>query len=96
MFKDFKSNGFYLENTHLWHFQRLSGFSPWLWFCFTSGTFPTGSYAIKRGWRHLVDRKDRRDLSLFRIGTSIIKRHLNLHLHLPFRLTPLLLLITVR
>ena len=61
MFKDFKSNGFYLENTHLWHFQRLSRLTLavvllYVWH------FSTGSYAIKRGWRHLVDRKDRRDL----------------------------------
>ena len=36
----------------------------------------TGSRAIKDGLRHLVDRPDRRDLSLFRIGLYLRDRYL--------------------
>jgi hypothetical protein len=38
-----------------------------------------GSRTIRAGLRHLVDRKDRRDLSLFQIGYRFIDRKL-LHL----------------
>jgi hypothetical protein len=36
----------------------------------------SGSKVIKAGLRHLVDRADRRDLSVFRIGLYIRERHL--------------------
>ena len=36
----------------------------------------TGVKSIKAGLRHLVDRKDRRDLSIFQIGWRIINRRL--------------------
>ena len=35
---------------------------------------PMGTHVIRDGLRHLVDRKDRRDLSLFQIGWRIIER----------------------
>ena len=35
-----------------------------------------GVKSIKAGLRHLVDRKDRRDLSIFQIGWQIINRRL--------------------
>ena len=35
-----------------------------------------GSSTIKNGKRSLVDRADRRDFSIFRIGYNIIERHL--------------------
>lgn len=87
MFADFKQHGFDLASTHLKHFQRLSRLTLavallYIWH------ISIGTYAIKRGWRQLVDRKERRDLSVFRIGRSIIKRHLKFDLFLPFRLTP--------
>jgi hypothetical protein len=87
MFGDFKKHGFDLESTYLRHFQRLSRLTLavallYVWF------IATGTYAIKRGLRSLVDRKDRRDLSIFRIGRSIIKRYLILDQSLPYRLIP--------
>src|SRR5690606_41358360 len=36
--------------------------------------FRSGSSIIKRGLRFLVDRADRRDLSIFRIGRDMIER----------------------
>ncbi len=37
-----------------------------------------GSYIIKTGQRHFVDRRDRRDLSLFRIGYDMVQRRLTI------------------
>lgn len=75
MFADFKRQGFDLESTHLRHFQRLSRLTLavvllYVWLV------SYGSYIIKIGQRHLVDRRDRRDLSLFRIGYDMIQRRL--------------------
>jgi hypothetical protein len=75
MFADFKQHGFDLESTHLRHFARLSRLTLlvallYLW-CVTFGTA-----IIKRGLRYLVDRSDRRDLSIFRIGLDMIERYL--------------------
>ena len=75
MFGDIKGNGFDLESTHLHSFIRLSRLTlvvillyDWL--------ATTGVKSIKAGLRHLVDRKDRRDLSIFQIGWRIINRRL--------------------
>jgi hypothetical protein len=75
MFGDFKGHGFDLESTHLRDFRRLSRLTLlvvllYLWL------ITRGSQAIKAGDRHLVDRRDRRDLSLFHIGFCMIKRYL--------------------
>ncbi len=87
MFGDFKGNGVNLEDSHLRHFMRLSRLTLavsmlYVWLA------STGSWVVKRGLRHLVDRKDRRDLSIFRIGWSFIKRRLKRPDPLPFRLQP--------
>ena len=75
MFGDFKSNGADLEMSCLKHFQRLSRLTLavallYLW------TVAFGSLVIKRGLRGLVDRADRRDLSIFRIGLDTFERYL--------------------
>jgi hypothetical protein len=72
-FGDMKSNGFDLECTHLRHFSRLSRLTLavillYVWL------LAFGSQVIKSGLRHLVDRNDRRDLSLFRIGRNMVER----------------------
>jgi hypothetical protein len=73
MFGDFKSHGFDLEATRLRHFLRLSRLTLavaliYVWLV------AFGSKAIKTGQRHLVDRNDRRDLSIFRIGLDLFNR----------------------
>jgi hypothetical protein len=73
MFGDFKKHGFDLESTRLRHFLRLSRLTlavALLYFWLI--TF--GSQAIKNGKRRLVDRNDRRDLSIFRIGFDMLER----------------------
>jgi len=75
MFGDFKGNGFDLESTHLKHFLRLSRLTLavvllYVWL------LAFGSRTIKSGRRRLVDRNDRRDYSIFRIGRNMVERHL--------------------
>jgi hypothetical protein len=82
MFGDFKRHGFDLESTHLRHFRRLSRLTLavallYLWLV------AYGSYLIKTGQRYWVDRSDRRDLSLFRIGYDMIERRLARALAIP-------------
>ena len=73
MFGDFKRHGFDLESSHLRHFLRLSRLTLIVAFLYL-WLVAFGSYVIKRGQRRLVDRADRRDLSIFRIGLSMVER----------------------
>jgi hypothetical protein len=87
MFADFKHHGFDLESTHLRHFRRLSRLTLlvallYLW------CIAFGSTTIKRSLRSLVDRSDRRDLSIFRIGYDMIQRLLTNGKPLSIRLLP--------
>jgi predicted RNA binding protein YcfA (HicA-like mRNA interferase family) len=73
MFADFKGHGFDLEATRLNHFVRLSRLTLaiallYIWIV----TF--ASQTIKNGNRRLVDRADRRDLSIFRIRLDMLER----------------------
>ena len=72
-FGDLKSNGFDLESTHLRNFLRLSRLTLavvllYVWLV------AFGSQVIKSGQRRLVDRNDRRDYSIFRIGRNMVER----------------------
>lgn len=79
MFADFKKQGFDLERTMLRHAPRLSRLTLAVAFLYV-WLLSVGSRTIRAGLRHLVDRKDRRDLSIFQIGLRFIDRKL-LHLH---------------
>ena len=75
MFGDMKGHGFNLESTMLRHFMRLSKLTLavaflYVWLLSNGGKF------IRAGLRHLVDRKDRRDLSVFQIGLRLLDRKL--------------------
>lgn len=75
MFGDLKRHGFDLESTMLRHAERLSRLTLavvllYVW------SVSTGGRTIHEGHRHLVDRKDRRDLSIFQIGLRFIERQL--------------------
>jgi hypothetical protein len=84
MFGDFKKHGFDLESTMLRHFLRLSRLTLavallYVWL------ISVGGRTIREGLRHLVDRVDRRDLSIFQIGLRFIERRLTnaLPFHIP-------------
>lgn len=87
MFGDFKGNGADLEASCLCHFLRLSRLTLvvallYVWL------FAFGTSVIKRGDRHLVDRVDRRDLSVFRIGYDMLERCLINNLPISIRDVP--------
>ncbi len=72
---DLKKHGFDLESTMLHDFLRLSRLTLavailYVWL------ISTGGRTIHQGLRHLVDRNDRRDLSIFQIGLRFIERRL--------------------
>jgi hypothetical protein len=86
MFGDLKKHGFDLESTHLLHFERLSRLTfavvlLYLWLLIV------GTRVIKASLRRLVDRADRRDLSIFQIGLRFITRRLTNNQPAPICLT---------
>jgi hypothetical protein len=85
MYGDLKAHGFYLADSHLQSFQRLSRLAlivvlVYLWIV------QRGVTVIRHGQRRLVDRNDRRDLSVFQIGLRWLERRLTLQLPIPFSL----------
>jgi len=84
MYGDFKKHGFDLERTMLRHFLRLSRLTLavailYIWL------LSVGTRTIRSGLRSLVDRTDRRDLSIFQIGLRFIERCLTNAI--PFRIS---------
>ena len=75
MFGDLKKHGFDLEATMLRSFLRLSRLTLAVAFLYL-WAIATGTRTIRRGLRHLVDRNDRRDLSIFQIGLRFNERRL--------------------
>lgn len=73
MFGDFKRHGFDLESSRLQRFWRLSRLTLAVSMLYVT-VVAFGSQTIKNGHRHLVDRRDRRDLSIFRIGFDMLDR----------------------
>ncbi len=74
-FGDLKDNGFDLESTRLHTVQRLNRLTLAVVLLYLD-LLASGVKAIKTGLRRLVDRHDRRDLSVFRIGLYLRERHL--------------------
>ena len=73
MFGDLKGHGFDLEASRLRHFLRLSRLTLvvallYVWLV------AFGSHVVYNGQRSQVDRNDRRDLSIFRIGWDFIEQ----------------------
>ncbi|MEW6206649.1 MAG: IS4 family transposase [Pseudomonadota bacterium] len=75
MFGDLKKHGFDLESTMLRSFLRLSRLTLAV-ACLYVWLMSLGGRTIRRGWCSLVDRSDRRDLSIFQIGLRFIQRSL--------------------
>jgi len=75
MFGDLKKHGFDLECSMLQSFVRLSRLTLAVAFLYV-WLVSIGSRTIHLGLRHLVDRIDRRDLSIFQIGLRFIERRL--------------------
>lgn len=75
MFGDLKGHGFDLQASMLQSFLRLSRLTLAVVFLYLWAV-ATGTQVIYRGQRHLIDRKDRRDLSIFQIGLRFIERRM--------------------
>jgi hypothetical protein len=76
LYGDMKGHGFDLEATHLQDVDRLSCLVLGVCLVYT-WLIALGSWVVKRGLRHLVDRKDRRDKSYFRLGWDWLERNLS-------------------
>jgi hypothetical protein len=87
MYGDMKGHGFDLEATHLQGLERLSRLMLAICLLYM-GLISLGSWVVKRGLRHLVDRKDRRDKSYFRIGWDWLERSLSQGLRLRLQFSP--------
>jgi len=85
MHGDLKKHGFDLESTMLRHFLRLSRLTLAV-VCLYVWLISTGGRTIHQGLRQLVDRHDRRDLSIFQIGFRFIQRRLTNALAIPIPL----------
>jgi hypothetical protein len=72
---DLKDHGFDLESTKLQDFEKLSRLTLAVAFLYV-WLISVGGRIIHVGLRHLVDRNDRRDLSIFQIGLRFIERML--------------------
>ena len=81
-FADQKSRGFHIHKSHISDPQRLSRLLiaaclAYIWMIYL------GSLGEKEGWRSVVHRHDRCDLSLFQLGLRILEHFLNEDLAIP-------------
>ena len=77
MFGDMKGHGFDLESSHLRSFLHLSRLTLAVAFLYV-WLSALGEHLLQTHQIHLVDRHDRRDLSLFRLGLDFIWRCITL------------------
>jgi hypothetical protein len=78
MFGDMKSNGFDLERSRLRHFLRLSRLTLAVCLLYV-WLIAIGEHVLANQLFAEVDRSDRHDLSIFRLGWDSIERRLALH-----------------
>ena len=87
MYGDMKGHGFDLEVTHLDDQERISRLFLGICMVFV-WLISMGSWVVKRGYRHFVDHKSRRDKSYFRIGWDWIERCISLERRFLFQFKP--------
>lgn len=87
LYGDLKGHGFDLEATHMRAPERLERLVLGVCWAYV-WLIALGSWVVKRGWRHLVDRRDRRDRSYFRIGWDYLEHCLRLGQSIPVRFEP--------
>lgn len=81
-FSDQKSRGFHLHKSHISNPQRLSRLLiaaclAYIWMIYL------GSLCEKEGWREIIHRRKRCDLSLFQLGLRILEHFFNEELPIP-------------
>lgn len=87
MYGDMKGHGFNLETTHLKNAQRIARLFLAVSIVFV-WLISLGSWVVKRGYRHFVDHRSRRDKSYFRIGWDWVERCLCLKHPFPIQIAP--------
>ena len=75
-FSDQKSRGFHLHKSHISDPQRLSRLLiaaclAYIWIVYL------GSLCEKEGWRSVIHRSDRCDISLFQLGLRLLEHFIN-------------------
>ena len=86
LYGDLKGHGFDLEATHLDDADRIARLVLAVCINFV-GFIALGVWLVKRGWRHLLDHKSRRDKSYFRLGLDWLDRCFRLNHPIPLRFT---------
>jgi hypothetical protein len=86
-FSDSKSRGFRLERSHLSEPDRLgrlllAACLAYLWLIFL------GTVAVLEGWKVLIHRTDRCDLSLFSLGLALLDHFINHSMPIPVAFIP--------
>ncbi len=87
MFGDMKGHGFDLEPTHLDDQDRISRLVLGVCIAYV-WLIALGSWVIKRGFRHLIDLKSRRDKSYFCLGWDWLERCLLYQMPIPIHFAP--------
>jgi len=82
MYGDMKGHGFDLEISRLQHADRLSRLTLAVCLLYV-WLVAIGEYVLDNGYQDEVDRTDRRDLSIFRLGWDFLERRLALNDPLP-------------
>ena len=82
MYGDMKGHGFDMEATHLDDKDRIARLFLAVAFTFV-WLITLGSWLVKRGYRHFIDVKSRRDKSYFRLGYDWIAHCLRLNMPVP-------------
>lgn len=88
MYNNLKGHGFDLEATHLDDLDRISRLVLVVCLTFT-WLITLGSWIVKRGLRHWIDHKSRRDKSYFRLGWDWLARCLRMAAPIPIRFKPI-------
>jgi hypothetical protein len=87
MFGDLKGHGFDLELSRLRTPERLSRLTLAICILYV-WIVTTGEYVLHKGFQHEVDRTDRRDLSIFRLGWDWLERRFTFDDPIPILFRP--------
>jgi hypothetical protein len=86
-FSDQKSRGFHIQNSHLSHPERLSRLLmaaciAYHWIIYL------GDWAVQQGWKKIIHRTERCDLSLFQLGLRLLRHFLLKEMPIPVGFGP--------
>src|SRR5438128_9208750 len=83
-FSDQKSRGFHMHQSHISDQQRLSRLLIAACLAYILVVY-LGALCEKEGWREIIHRRKRCDLSLFQLGLRLLEHFLNESFSIPFQ-----------